>query len=124
MTKVKPTTVDEYIDAAPAEAQKNLRELRAILKKVAPAATEVLKWGMPVMEEKRILFSYAAFKKHINFMPTHLTMEAFEKELADFEKGKGSIQLPHDKPLPKNLIKKVATHRAKDVKENDAKWMY
>lgn len=43
MAKSKPTTVTEYIQAAPTHAQKKLREIRAILKKVAPDATEKLK---------------------------------------------------------------------------------
>jgi uncharacterized protein YdhG (YjbR/CyaY superfamily) len=41
--KDKATTVDEYVQAAPEAAQKPLRELRAILKKVAPEAKERLK---------------------------------------------------------------------------------
>ena len=64
VAKAKPITVDEYINTAPKEAQKKLREMRAILKKVAPKANEGLKWGYPVFEEKRILFSYAA--NHLN----------------------------------------------------------
>lgn len=60
MPKTKPKTVDEYIKAAPKEAQGKLREIRANLKKVAPKAKEGLKWGSLVLEEKRILFSYAA----------------------------------------------------------------
>jgi uncharacterized protein YdhG (YjbR/CyaY superfamily) len=43
MLKTRPTTVDEYLDAAPKEAQKMLREIRTVLKKVAPKATEALK---------------------------------------------------------------------------------
>ena len=70
MGKIKASTVDEYITAAPKEAQKSLKEIRSILKKVAPKATEALKWGQPVFEENRILFAYAAFKSHMNFMPT------------------------------------------------------
>src|SRR6266498_3438116 len=52
MPKTKPTTVTEYISAAPKHAQKKLREIRAILKKVAPNATEKLKWGSPGFEKK------------------------------------------------------------------------
>jgi len=51
MSKTKPTTIAEYINSAPKEAQSKLREIRAILKKVAPKATEALKWGSPVFEE-------------------------------------------------------------------------
>jgi uncharacterized protein YdhG (YjbR/CyaY superfamily) len=123
MAKIKPTTVTEYINTAPKEAQKMLKEIRSILKAVAPKAKEGLKWGSPVLEEKRILFAYTAFKSHLNFMPTHSSLEPFKKELAGYKTGKDTIQFPYDKPLPKALIKKIATYRAKDVRENDALWM-
>jgi uncharacterized protein YdhG (YjbR/CyaY superfamily) len=124
MAKTKPTTVSEYIEAAPKEAQKKLHELRALLKKVAPGATETLKWGSPVLEEKRILFSYSAYKSHLNFMPTGPSIKPFRKELAAYKTGKDTIQFPYDKPLPKALIRKIATYRAKQVREKDARWMY
>jgi uncharacterized protein YdhG (YjbR/CyaY superfamily) len=124
MPKIKPSSIDEYIDAAPLFAQEKLREIRSILRKVAPNATEMLRWGYPVLFEKRILFSYSAFKKHINFMPTGPAMKPFEEELSEFTTGKDTIQLPYDKPLPTALIKKIAEYRVKDVTENDAKWMY
>jgi len=123
MPAIKPKTVDEYINAAPAGAQEKLMEIRLILKQVAPKATEALKWGSPVFEEKRILFAYTAFKSHLNFMPTHRTLDYFKKELKEYKIGKDTIQFTYDKPLPKTLIRKIALHRARDVRENDARWM-
>lgn len=101
MPTKKPATVSEYIAAAPKEAQKHLREIRSILKKVAPHATETLKWGSPVFEEKRILFAYSAYKSHLNFMPTGPALEPFMKELAEYKTGEDTIQFPYGKPLPK-----------------------
>lgn len=124
MPKKKPTTVDEYIDAASQEAQVKLRELRAILKEVTPDATETLKWGSPVFEEKRILFAFTAYKSHLNFMPTGPALEPFKEELAEYKTGKDTIQFPYDTPLPEELIRKIALYRAIDVRENDARWMY
>lgn len=124
MPASKPTTVTEYIEAAPQEAQAKLREIRAVLKKVAPNATETLKWGSPVFEEGRILFSYSAHKSHLNFSPTGPAMEPFKEELAKYNTGKDTIQFPYDKPLPKALIQKIARFRLKQVRENDARWMY
>jgi uncharacterized protein YdhG (YjbR/CyaY superfamily) len=123
MSRIKATTVTEYINAAPKEAREKLREIRAILKKVSPKAKEAIKWGSPVMEEGRILFAYTAHKSHINFMPTHSSLAPFREELAGYTTGKDTIQFPYDKPLPKALIQKIAKYRATDVKENDAKWM-
>lgn len=123
MSSAKPTTVTEYINAAPKEAKAKLREMRTILKSAAPGATETLKWGMPVFEANRILFVYAAFKSHLNLMPTPSAMKPFTKELEGYKTGKGSIQFPYDKPLPKSLIRRIAAFRVKELKEKDAKWM-
>ncbi|HXE94979.1 MAG TPA: DUF1801 domain-containing protein [Dongiaceae bacterium] len=123
MTKTKPTTIAEYIDSAPEEAQMKLREMYEILKEVAPEAAEAIKWGSPVFEEKRILFAFAAFKAHLSLMPTPSVMDAFKKELAEYTTGKGSIQFPYAKPLPKALIRKIAALRVKELREKDARWM-
>jgi uncharacterized protein YdhG (YjbR/CyaY superfamily) len=119
----KPATVEEYLLAAPAQAQSHLREIRAILRDVAPEAKETLKWGQPVFEENRILFAYAAFKAHLNFMPTPSSLAPFADELAAYKTGKGTIQFPYDRPLPAELIRRIASYRARDVRENDARWM-
>lgn len=123
MTNPKPTTIDEYIAAAPMQAQEKLHEIRAILKEVAPNAKEAIKWGQPVMEEKRILFAFSAHKSHLNFMPTRSTVDVFREELTGYTTGKDTIQLPYNQPLPKELIIKIAAHRVWDVRENDSHWM-
>lgn len=124
MSKTKPTTVTEYISAAPKRAQKKLREIRAVLKNVAPHATEKLKWGSRAFEEKRILFAFSAFRSHLNFFPTHPAMVPFKKELAEYTTGKDTVPFPYDKPLPKTLIRKIAAYRLKQVRDKDARWMY
>jgi len=124
VTRIKAKTVDEYIAAAPQQAHQRLLELRAILKEVAPDATEAVKWGSPVFLSKRILFAYSAFKSHLNFMPTRSTLDEFRAELANYSTGKDTIQFPYDKALPEELIRKIAAHRVKDVLENNALWMH
>jgi uncharacterized protein YdhG (YjbR/CyaY superfamily) len=124
MMKPKPSTVEEYIENTPIEAQLMLRELRAILKEVAPNATESIKWGSPVFEQGRILFSYTAYKSHLNFMPTKPALEPFLDELSGFKMGKDTIQFPYGQPLPETLIRKIAAFRLQQVKDNDARWMY
>ena len=124
MPKRKPTTVSEYINAAPKHARKMLREIRSVLKKVAPKATEKLKWGSPVLEERRILFAFNAFKSHVSFVPTHLAMVPFQKDLAEYTTRKDSVQFRYDKPLPKALIRRIAAYRLKQVRKADARWRY
>jgi len=120
---MKPKSVAEYIGGFPKERQKKLREMRAVLKRVVPGAKEELKWGVPVFSLHRILFAYAGFKHSLNFMPTPSAMKPFKKELAAWGTGKGSIQFPYDKPLPKGLIRRIALFRLKELKEKDIRWM-
>jgi uncharacterized protein YdhG (YjbR/CyaY superfamily) len=124
MAETKPRTVTQYIDAAPQPARERLREIRAILHEVAPGATETLKWGKPVFEMERILFSYAAFRSHLNFMPTRSTLEQFKAELAEYETGRDTVQFRYDEPLPKALIQRMAAHRVRQVVEEGSLWVH
>jgi uncharacterized protein YdhG (YjbR/CyaY superfamily) len=120
--KARPKTVNEYISAAPPEARKKLRELRACVRAVAPGAKEELKWSLPAFSYGRILVMYAAFKRHIGFYPTPSAVRAFAKQLAEYKTAKGSIQFPLDQPLPLPLIRKIAAFRVRESTEKDGKW--
>ena len=118
----KPKTVAEYINTAPKEARKKLREMRACIRSAAPGAEESLKWGMPAFSYKRILIICGAFKHHIGFYPTTSATKAFTKQLSKFKHAKGSVQFPLDQPLPLALIRKIAAFRAQESKQEDVKW--
>lgn len=120
--KAKPTRIDKYIEAAPKEAQKKLREMLACIRKAAPDATEGLKWGMPAFSYKRILVTFAAHKSHIGFYPTPSAVKAFAKELSKFNTARGSIQFPLKRPLPLPLIRKITEFRVQESVEQDRKW--
>ena len=120
--KARPTTVDEYIENAPKEAQKKLREMRACIRKAAPGASESLKWGMPAYSYERILVTFAAFKHHIGFYPTPSAVKAFAKEVSKFKTASASIQFALDKPLPLALIGKITAFRVRESAEQDRKW--
>jgi len=123
MARIKAATVSAYIAAAPPEARKHLRAIRGVLRKVAPKATEAIKWGLPVLEERRILFAYAAYRTNLNFMPTPSAMKPFKKDLVGYHTGKGSIRFPYDQPLPTALIRRIAAQRVRELRDNDAEWM-
>src|SRR5690349_9111226 len=120
--KTRPVSVGEYIEAAPKEAQKKLREMRACIRKSAPGATEGMKWGMPAFSYKRILVTFAAHTRHIGFYPTPSAVRAFAKELSKFNTARGSIQFPLEKPLPLPLIRKITAFRVRESLEQDRKW--
>ena len=125
MASKRPTTIAEYIGAAPREGQPHLRRLYAILKSVAPEAEEAMKWGTPFFVEPRFLFAFSAHKAHLNFAPTAAGLEPFRKELEKHRTTKaGLLQIPYNEPLPEDLIRKIAERRVRDVRErkDDAFW--
>lgn len=119
----RPTSVSEYIQAAPKNAQAKLRQMRAAVKAAAPKATESLKWSMPAYSYDRILVTYAAFTNHIGFYPTPSAVREFKKDLEKYKTAAGSIQFPLTQALPTTLIKKITAFRSRELKEKDVKWM-
>jgi uncharacterized protein YdhG (YjbR/CyaY superfamily) len=120
--KVRPQNIEEYIKAAPQEAQKKLRGMLACIRGAAPGATECLKWGMPAFSYRRILVMFAGFKHHIGFYPTPSAVKAFAGQLSKFHTAKGSIQFPLERPLPLPLIRKITAFRVRESVEEDKKW--
>jgi uncharacterized protein YdhG (YjbR/CyaY superfamily) len=120
--KARPKSITEYIHAAPKEARKKLREMRACIRAAAPGAKESLKWGMPAVSYRRILVAFAAHKHHIGFYPTPSAVRAFAHDLSRFATATGSIQFPLEKPLPLPLIRKITAFRVRESIEVDRKW--
>jgi len=119
MASKRPTTIAEYIRAAPRAGQPHLRRLYAILKSVAPEAEETIKWGTPFFVEPRFLFAFSAYKAHLDFAPSEAALQAFRKELEKHKTTKNYLQIPYDKPLPANLIRRIAKYRLGAVRERD-----
>lgn len=63
---MKPTNVDEYIASLPAEHAVIVSELRSIVKKAAPKATEAYKWAQPVYESNGPMVWIKAYKSYVN----------------------------------------------------------
>jgi uncharacterized protein YdhG (YjbR/CyaY superfamily) len=120
--ETRPETIDQYIAAAPKEAQKKLREMYKCIRAAAPDATESLKWGMPAFSYRRILVTFAAYKHHIGFYPTPSAVKAFANDLSEFKTASASIQFPLEKPLPLALIRTITEFRVRESLEEDMKW--
>ena len=104
----KPRTVDEYIAAQDEAAQPKLRQLRAILRAAVPEAEERISWSMPTYWKGRTLIHFAASKKHLGIYPGGEATTVFAAELQDYDVSKGTIRLPYDRPLPAELIARIA----------------
>jgi uncharacterized protein YdhG (YjbR/CyaY superfamily) len=124
MATKRPTTIAEYIEAAPAAGQPHLRKLHAILKKVAPKAEQTIKWGHPFFVEPRFLFAFDANKAHANFAPSAATLQAFAKELESYRTTVNYLQLPYNQPVPEDLVRRLAEYQLRAVREraSDSFW--
>jgi len=102
---MKAKDIDAYIAGFPVEIQVPLKEIRAAVKKAAPALEETIKYDMPTfMLNGKNLFHFAAYKKHIGFFGVPAEMD-----YAPYKTGKGSVQFPLDQPMPVELIRKIVT---------------
>jgi uncharacterized protein YdhG (YjbR/CyaY superfamily) len=108
----KPENIDEFIAQYPVEVQEKLQKIRAAIRKAAPKAEECINYGIACYKlgGKNLIF-FSGAKNHTAIYPRPRGMK---EELAKFKGGKGTIQFPHDKPIPLTLITKVVKHRVKE----------
>jgi uncharacterized protein YdhG (YjbR/CyaY superfamily) len=114
-----PKSVDDYLAAVPRDKRAALMKLRDAIKAAVPTATEVISYGVPTFKhDGKGLVAYGAATGHCTFylMSTGV-MRTHEAELKAYELGKGSIQFPADKPLPKSLVTKLVKARIAEIEK-------
>jgi len=97
-----PANFAAYLKCYPHSVQTRLKQMRSTIKKAAPRAQETISYGIPAFTLDGILVYFAAFKK----------------ELSTYKNAKGSVQFPHNHPLPLALITRIVKYR---VRENLAR---
>lgn len=109
-------SVDQYFDAQQEATKEALLKLRAYILTAAPNATELLNYNILAYalveggkREQQVMI--AGYRNAVGFYPHPTTMDAFAAELGEFKKGKGSVQFPLDRPLPKDLIIRMVGYR-------------
>lgn len=104
--------VSAYIAQFDAPIVERLSALRAAVFSFAPSADESISYGMPAYKvNKRPLIYFAAFVNHIGVYATPSGHAAFATELAIYKQGKGSVQFPHDRDIPLDLIGRIIAFR-------------
>ena len=120
--KIKPVSIEEYIDAAAPGVQEKLWQMHESIVKAAPGAIQGLKWGMPAYSYKKILVTFAVFKHHIGFYPMPSAVKAFAADLKNYKTAAGSVQFPLERKLPLTLIRKIVRFRVMESKKGIIKW--
>ena len=112
--------IDDYIEGFPPIVQKQLTNIRAIIKAAAPEAQELISYCMPAYKLNGMLVYFAGYKAHIGFYPTASGIKHFLPNIQAYKHSKGAVQFPINQPLPKKLIKEIVVFR---IKENNRKFI-
>ena len=107
--------VEEYLEQFEGVCRDRLAQIRQIILKEAPEAVESISYGMPAYKTfGKPLVYFAGYAKHVGLYATPSGHEAFAKELAHYKQGKGSVQFPHNQPLPEDLIRRIVAFRKEE----------
>ena len=112
-------SIDEYIATFPKETQKILEEVRATMTAAAPGTREKISYQIAAFElNGKNLIHFAGWKTHIAMYPIPSGTETFNKEVAKYAAGKGTLKFPLDKPLPLKLVTKIVKLRVAENLKN------
>jgi uncharacterized protein YdhG (YjbR/CyaY superfamily) len=115
----KHSSIDEYIASFPEDVQKILQEIRVVISDAAPGAVETISYDMPTFNlNGAYLIYFAGWKKHVALYPvTEKISRTLSSELSGYKGTKGSVHFPLNKPMPMDLIRKIAELRIVENQE-------
>lgn len=107
MTKFE--TVDEYIASFPPDVQQQLQAVRAAIRAAVPGTQERISYDIPTfaLDGKYVVY-FSGWKEHISVYPIPDADAALERELKPHMAGKGTLKFKLTKPMPLDLIARVA----------------
>jgi uncharacterized protein YdhG (YjbR/CyaY superfamily) len=123
MQMLSPKDVDTYIASAPEEAHSKLKEIRAVIREVAPDATERTDYfQIPGYSYEGYdyngMFVWFSFKK--SYVCLHVrppVIKEHKTDLAGYTTTKAIVSFPINKKIPMALVKKLVKASLKVMKE-------
>jgi uncharacterized protein YdhG (YjbR/CyaY superfamily) len=106
-------TVDDYIASFPSAVQPALQEVRRALHAAVPGMVETMRYGMPCVGlPGTYLLHFAGWKRHIGLYPVPALDGSLESEIAPYRAAKDTVRLPLGKPIPYDLVSRLAASLA------------
>jgi len=100
--------IDDYIRSFPEDVQTILEEVRRTIRRAAPTADETISYGIPTFAiHGKAVVHFAAWQHHIGLYPVPTADAAFEREIAAYRAGKGTLRFPLQQPIPYGLIERL-----------------
>ncbi len=116
-----PIAVATTIEAAPEPGRTRLRTLAEVVRNEAPGAIEHIAYGLATWHQGENLLHLGAFKNHVGIYPGAAAIAAFADELVGLKTSRGAIQVPHDAPLPSDLVRRITRWRVEQAASRGVK---
>jgi uncharacterized protein YdhG (YjbR/CyaY superfamily) len=111
--------VDAYIAAFPEAVRARLEQIRDVMFEELGDVVESISYQIPTykVENRRVVY-FAGFAKHISMYPFGDELARALPETANYKtSGKGTIQFPHNRDLPLDLVRQITRLRLDMARE-------
>ncbi|MBI3609390.1 MAG: DUF1801 domain-containing protein [Nitrospirae bacterium] len=110
----KVTSIDDYLATVSPNVRDIMEEIRKIVKRTVPAAEETISYQMPAFKLGRTFIYFAAFRKHVGIFPPVKGDKILANALLPYRGEKGNLKFPLNRPMPYELIGRVAVTLAQE----------
>ncbi|MBA2463552.1 MAG: DUF1801 domain-containing protein [Nocardioidaceae bacterium] len=102
--------IDDYVRTFPDEVRTRLEQVRQTIHQAVPGAGEKISYQIPTITlDDRSLVHFAGWKHHVSLYPVPEGDDTLTHDLSPYLSGKSTVRLPHDAPLPSDLVARVAS---------------
>ncbi|MCX6499119.1 MAG: DUF1801 domain-containing protein [Arthrobacter sp.] len=102
-------SVEEYIASFPADVREILQEIRRRCHTAVPGSGETMSYGIPTITiDGKYVVYFAGWAHHVSVYPVPDGGESLSADLVPYRAAKGTLKFPLGKPVPYELIGKVA----------------
>ncbi|MDI1326759.1 MAG: DUF1801 domain-containing protein [Brevundimonas sp.] len=121
MAKTDFRTVEDYLATRSEEERAVLLKMQAAILSAVPEAEAVISYQLPAYKADGWIFYISAFTNHYSLSCPPPFFEGFRDELSAYAVSKSAVQFPKDRPLPYELISRMAKVKARENHERAAK---
>ena len=102
-------TVDDYIASFPAATRDVLEDVRRAMHRAVPGAGETIRYHMPTLTlGGRSIVHFAGWMRHVSVYPAPNGDADYEAALAPYRSGASTVKFPLSKPVPYELVGRIA----------------
>lgn len=114
----KPESIDAYIAGFPPEVRAVLQRIREMIRQAVPEARETISYAIPAFTlDGAYLIYFAGYRRHVAVYPLPRGDAEIITAMAPYVAGKGTLRFPLDKPVPYDLIGRMAKAMVPDAME-------